>query len=95
VAIAVQRSLPEAWLEGAQRRFEQLRRALEEAGEERLRLGLAIAKWLQVYGRKDEAKAYRLAAGSTWRRLRLLDWPASRRWIAPPPGDTDDDTLPR
>jgi tetratricopeptide (TPR) repeat protein len=95
VAIAVQRSLPEAWLEGAQRRFEQLRRALEEAGEERLRLGLAIAKWLQVYGRKDEAKAYRLAAGSTWRRLRLLDWPASRRWIAPPPGDTDDDTVPR
>ena len=23
------------------------------------------------------------------------DWPASRRWIAPPPGDTDDDTVPR
>lgn len=95
VAIAVQRSLPESWLEGAQRRFEQLRRSIEEVGEEKLRLGLAVAKWLQAYGRKDEAKAYRLAAGSTWRRLRLLDWPSSRRWISPPPGDTDDDTAAR
>lgn len=95
VAIACQRSLPESWLEGAQRRFEQLRRTAEEAGEERLRLGLAIAKWLQASGRKEEAKAYRLAAGSTWRRLRLLDWPSSRRWIARPPSDGDDDTLNR
>lgn len=95
VAIAVQRSLPEAWLEGAQRRFEQLRRQTEEAGEERLRLGLAIAKWLHAYGRKDEAKAYRLAAGSTWRRLRLLDWPGGRRWIAAMPADSDEDTSAR
>ena len=95
VAIAVQRSLPEAWLEGAQRRFEQLRRQTEEAGDERLRLGLAIAKWLHAYGRKDEAKTYRLAAGSTWRRLRLLDWPGGRRWIAALPTDSDEDTSTR
>ncbi len=92
VAIAVQRSLPDAWLEGAQRRFEQLRRQGEDAGEERLRLGIAIAKWLQRIGRKDEAKAYRLAAGSTWRRLRLLDWPSSKRWIAVGANDSNDDT---
>ncbi|MEM9557394.1 MAG: hypothetical protein AAGC60_24260 [Acidobacteriota bacterium] len=72
--------LPEAWLRGAAGRFEQLMEA--EPTDERLRLGVALARWLAERGDAEAARRTRAQAGGFVRRLNLLWWPGAR-WIPP------------
>ncbi|MEL7060140.1 MAG: hypothetical protein AAGN46_08965 [Acidobacteriota bacterium] len=71
------RPLPESWASGADRRFSDLKdQPGEDAEDERLHLGLALARWHEKRGETDRAETFRLAAGGRWRRFRL-----GRAWI--------------
>ncbi|MCG8458187.1 MAG: tetratricopeptide repeat protein, partial [Holophagales bacterium] len=77
--------LPEAWLEGARKRFEHLLE-LGEPCPERLRLGLALALCQDNLGDRRGARIYRRQAGPWLRRFWLRHrprrpWPANRDWL--------------